>query len=360
VSVSDAQDIITASDAVGGDHFGISDEMWGRLEYAAQHRTPPSVTPPAQTPQSAPQPDPPRPPSDASDAEVAKWRRSADAKKTRLEYEEVLRMWEATGREEWEWERQRRNSSVQPPQPPSKPPPTPPPARPPTAPPDPAQHERDEVIGVLFGSGQPGAADRHPVSEVELGVELLSAPTSADVYHGPPNPSDNSSRRVLIGGGILALLLVTVAVIVATRVFGLTNPAATSSPAAAFHATPSALVRTTQASASIGGIGENSTKDPALVVCQIRGTVLGMEFHGTLSGPNIGSSTFDVKSGQPSQGVQPTSPYEAVFAVAFPGKGGQHGGGPLGPFTCTLTAVDVPSGYQLAPHQPSDWSMTVT
>lgn len=155
-------------------------------------------------------------------------------------------------------------------------------------------------------------------------------------------------------------MLLVVGVVITMKVAGQSKPAASSSPAAAVHsAAASAATRVTSASATIGGIGENSTKNPTLVVCQIRGTVPGMEFHGTLSGPNIGSSNFDVKSGQPSQGMTPVSPDEAVFALAFPGTGGQSGSGPSGPFTCTLTSVDVPSGYTLAPHQPSDWTMTV-
>jgi hypothetical protein len=131
----------------------------------------------------------------------------------------------------------------------------------------------------------------------------------------------------------------------------------TASPA---KSSPSTAPAAPRASAMIGGIGQNGRADPFLLVCQMRGTVPGMVFHGTLSGPNIGSTNFTVTAGQPSQGVAPISPTDGVFVIPFPGKGGQHGGGPLGPFTCTLTSVDVPSGLTLAPHSASDWTITVT
>ena len=109
----------------------------------------------------------------------------------------------------------------------------------------------------------------------------------------------------------------------------------------------------------IGGIAQDGRADPFLLSCGMRGTDPGMVFHGTLSGPNVGSTDFTVTAGQPSHGVTPTSPTDGVFVIPFPGKGGQHGGGPLGPFTCTLTSVDVPAGFTLAAHQASDWTITV-
>jgi hypothetical protein len=110
----------------------------------------------------------------------------------------------------------------------------------------------------------------------------------------------------------------------------------------------------------IGGIAQDGRNDPFILSCSLRGTVPGMVFHGILSGPNVGSYSFDVTAGQPSHGVTPTSPTDGVFAIPFPGRGGQHGGGPLGPFTCALTSVDVPNGVTLAAHQTSDWILTVT
>jgi hypothetical protein len=161
-------------------------------------------------------------------------------------------------------------------------------------------------------------------------------------------------------GGNLAFvgLAVIAALILAGCGGGSQSPQSASSPSTA--ASPSTAPRVVQAGAMIGGLGEDSRNDPALVVCTMRGTVPGMVFHGTLSGSNIGSTNFDVQANQPSHGKTPTAPTDGVFAVAFPGTGGQHGGGPAGPFTCTLTSVDVPSGTQLAPHQPKDWTLTVT
>jgi hypothetical protein len=133
----------------------------------------------------------------------------------------------------------------------------------------------------------------------------------------------------------------------------------TGAPAATASATSASTApHVLQVSAMIGGIGEDNRTSPSAVICQMRGTVPGMVFHGTLSGPNIGSTNFVVTAGQPSHGRDPVSPTDGLFALEFPGTGGQQGGGPSGPFTCTLTSVDVPAGDQLAPHQPKDWTIT--
>jgi hypothetical protein len=170
----------------------------------------------------------------------------------------------------------------------------------------------------------------------------------------------NSHKTRFIVGGVVAVAVIGTALL-AGHALGGNKPAGTSLPARVVASTPSAVssAQGNVASAMMGGLGENSTKDPALVVCQLRGGVSGMEFHGTLEGANIGSHSFDVKAGDPSQGVMPTSATDGVFALAFPGTGGNHGGGPLGPFTCTLMAVDVPSGYSLALHTSSEWTITV-
>lgn len=134
------------------------------------------------------------------------------------------------------------------------------------------------------------------------------------------------------------------------------GPAANQSSASPATETGSAVKspqRAAQASAMIGGLGHGGY-NPDFVWCQLRGTEAGMVFHGTLSGPNIGTNKFDVSTGQPSNGRTPTSPTDGIFALKFSGQG------PSGPFTCTLTSVDVPAGFTLAPHQESDWTLTVT
>lgn len=129
------------------------------------------------------------------------------------------------------------------------------------------------------------------------------------------------------------------------------SPAAggvTASPAQSFSPKPP-----TTASAMIGGIAHGGY-NPDFVSCEIRGTVGGMVFHGTLSGPHIGTHKFDVTAGQASNGRTPTTPTDGIFALKFAGQG------PIGPFTCSLTSVDTPSGITLAPRAASDWTLTVT
>jgi hypothetical protein len=121
---------------------------------------------------------------------------------------------------------------------------------------------------------------------------------------------------------------------------------ATASPA---KVSPPATASATTAGAMIGGIAHGGY-NPDFVSCELRGTVGGMVFHGTLSGLH----KFDVTAGQPSNGRTPTTPTDGIFALKFAGQG------PNGPFTCTLTSVDTPSGVTLAPHQTGDWTLTVT
>ena len=121
-----------------------------------------------------------------------------------------------------------------------------------------------------------------------------------------------------------------------------------ASPAKSFVPVPP-----TTASAMIGGIAHGGY-NPDFVSCEVRGTVGGMVFHGTLSGPHIGSHKFTVTAGQASNGRTPTTPTDGIFALKFAGQG------PVGPFTCSLSSVDTPNGITLAPHSAGDWTMTVT
>ncbi|MFI5284169.1 MAG: hypothetical protein ACHQ0J_13715 [Candidatus Dormibacterales bacterium] len=333
---NDARQIIDASRTFDGDHFGIPDDVWKRLERVAEGPQPPQVSPTLPQPPGTPAPEPSGASPPLPDWASAKIEKDLADAQTRYLMNRIMS-------ERANEQLHQRQANPQPP------------------PPDPERQERDKVLEALFGSAPPGAAGNPSASEPEIGVELLATHTITDPVASPTTLQGNGSRVVLIAGGIVAVLLIIGGGVVASQMFGQTSSTPPSTAAAGAHSpAASAGVVSSLVSASIGGIGENSTKDPALVVCQIRGTVTGMEFHGTLSGDNIGSTAFDVKTGQSSQGVSPASPDDAVFAVAFPGTGGQHGGGPLGPFYCTLTSVDVPSGYQLAPHQPAEWTMKVS
>lgn len=76
------------------------------------------------------------------------------------------------------------------------------------------------------------------------------------------------------------------------------GPAANQSSASPATETGSAVKspqRAAQASAMIGGLGHGGY-NPDFVWCQLRGTEAGMVFHGTLSGPNIGTNKFDVST----------------------------------------------------------------
>jgi hypothetical protein len=216
-------------------------------------------------------------------------------------------------------------------------------------------------------------AESSPISEVpvETGVQLLSAtsttPFPSDVQpasttSAPPPSSPRNANPLLIGAAAIVALVVIEAILLATGVFGASKSPSTGSPAATARATSTstAASHVLQASAMIGGLGEDSRTSPAAVVCQLRGTVPGMVFHGTLAGDNIPTTNFVVTAGQPSHGRAPTSPTDGIFALEFPGTGGQLGGGPAGKMTCTITSVDVPAGYTLAPHADKDWTIEVT
>jgi hypothetical protein len=170
-----------------------------------------------------------------------------------------------------------------------------------------------------------------------------------------PAPKPPRVRTGLLAAAGAFVVAAIAIVLVAVSVLGkpASNPAsATPAAAASAPAKSPKPVVAAQASAMIGGISHGGY-NPDFVTCELRGSVLGMVFHGTLSGPNIGSNDFAVTAGQPSNGRTPASPYEGVFALKYPGQG------PNGPFTCTLTSVDPPSGVTMGPHKDSDWTMTV-
>jgi hypothetical protein len=297
-----AQQILQASAASGGDHFGIPDQWWSTLQHMATRLT-----------------------------EEEKLQALVEEDRKRFDKQQQDKAMGQKAMDDYmASERKRREQEN--------------------------EENRQRVIDAQAARDAEGGANYDDGHNFGWRARIASPPASG----ATPAQSGRNLRPLLIGGGGILILLVLAAIVVSTGVFagpkalpsasssaGVRSPAASSAPQLA------------QASAMIGGLGEDSRNDPALVVCQLRGTVVGMEFHGTLSGPNIGSTNFDVKAGQPSHGATPTSPTDGVFAVAFPGTGGRSGGGPLGPFTCTLTSVDVPSGTQLAPHQPKEWTLTV-
>jgi hypothetical protein len=205
-------------------------------------------------------------------------------------------------------------------------------------------------------------ADEPKPLEPGSGLDFEASPPVSiieDVFpNAAPAPKPPRSPTGLPVGIIAAV--VAAIVIAGTSIFvlaqrQLASNHASSSPAAAASLTgksPAPKVAT-QASAMIGGLAHGGY-NPDFVTCDLRGSVPGMVFHGTLSGPNIGSHDFTVTAGQPSNGRTPASPDEGIFVLQYPGQG------PNGPFTCTLNSVDPPNGVTLGPHKASDWTITVS
>ena len=157
------------------------------------------------------------------------------------------------------------------------------------------------------------------------------------------------NREPATFGALIVFVMLALAVLSSCSTGESSTPGGTTaSPAKSASPEPP-----TTASAMIGSIAHGGY-NPDFVSCELRGTVGGMVFHGTLSGPNIGAHKFVVTAGQASNGRTPTSPTDGIFALKFAGQG------PNGPFTCSLTSVDTPSGITLTPHAEGDWTLTVT
>ncbi|HEX7263498.1 MAG TPA: hypothetical protein VF383_04920, partial [Candidatus Dormibacteraeota bacterium] len=174
-----------------------------------------------------------------------------------------------------------------------------------------------------------------------------------DAAPAPKPPRSPAGLPVgIIAAVVAAMLIVGVTVVVLGQRQLASNDASSSPAAVASHTSTSPKAAGT-ASAVIGGLSHGGY-NPDFVTCILRGSVPGMVFHGTLSGPNIGSHDFTVTAGQPSNGRSPASPDEGIFVLQYPGQG------PNGPFTCTLNSVDPPNGVTLGPHNASDWTITVS
>jgi hypothetical protein len=156
------------------------------------------------------------------------------------------------------------------------------------------------------------------------------------------------SREPATVGALTAFVVLAVAVLSSCS----SSQSPTTGGAMASPAKSLIPIPPTTASAMIGGIAHGGY-NPDFVSCEIRGTVGGMVFHGTLSGPHIGNHKFTVTAGQASNGRTPTTPTDGIFALKFAGQG------PIGPFTCSLSSVDTPNGITLAPHSAGDWTLTV-
>jgi hypothetical protein len=245
------------------------------------------------------------------------------------------------------------------------------PGLPPPAPPGPAVVPPSALPPQANWGGYPGlealgaamanADEPKPAGPGEgLGFEA-SPPVSIiqDIFpDAAPAPKPPRSPTGLPVGIIAAVVAALVVAGVTVFVLGqglLASNHGSSSPAAVVSQTgrspaPNAGA---PASAMIGGLAHGGY-NPDFVTCILRGSVAGMVFHGTLSGPNIGSHDFTVTAGQPSNGRSPSSPDEGIYVLQYPGQG------PNGPFTCTLNSVDPPNGVTMGPHNASDWTITVS